>query len=671
MKQATRISAQAVFLLLLACSSGSVELDEHASSEALVDTSSEVYIDEVMAEAADAPDLEPGDELPRPEGETDEVTDVVEAEADVEETADTSTPCLDADVLLSVDLCDPSFASCESIDELPSAWLRGQASLRATVTCAPSPPYRLFLRVVGDGPDSEPVETVCDDTPECELSVETFELDVLENATVSAKLIWGEGWNTSRVWTKVLPVYDCPLDPERLFCVRYGEWEERSIPITQSEETRTIAMDEHEGSSYFLLSNETSSGDEGSEHVDVYFARYRLAEDDWTIDILDSEVEPLVADLVAGVSWPLVVTGDGFEVATVGNLGYPAVIVGYDGATLTATEILDAEAVRNCRLPYDERSVARTTEFAIVDGVRHLLMSWTSEYAYITDAGGSWSCAPFATTYAADSLGECGDWWEESANDVLLSSFASNSDGILHVSAVAGGGYLLYGTLEEGGSWHVESIPPFGMEPEVCLTSGARTSTLISSVGTIEVFTEQNNTPGVSLPLDRYPGQDEDPAIAHWFTVLRRTKLRNGRVKIDEDLTFLAAELAEAGMLVSPGVWPTPGGRLFWGSHGVALDSCGRMHGALRLAATNVSGGDNYDYPYPVGIFSNVSGEWQIEAVPELELFSLQTSPELSVAPDGSLHLFGTSGASLTPELGVERNRLHHYVRPCLEVLAD
>jgi hypothetical protein len=147
-----------------------------------------------------------------------------------EESSEIVATCTEEDLTLSVALCDLGFLNCEAIDELESAFLRGATAIQATLSCDPPGFHRLVLHMSGDVEDGEPLSAQCDNALSCELTASIGTFAFIDNITLSAKAIWGDGLNQSTIWERELPAYACPLDPEQAFCLRFGEWEEREIP---------------------------------------------------------------------------------------------------------------------------------------------------------------------------------------------------------------------------------------------------------------------------------------------------------------------------------------------------------------------------------------------------------------------------------------------------------
>jgi hypothetical protein len=72
---------------------------------------------------------------------------------------------------------------------------------------------------------------------------------------------------------------------------------------------------------------------------------------------------------------------------------------------------------------------------------------------------------------------------------------------------------------------------------------------------------------------------------------------------------------------------------------------------------------------YPIASFTNLHGVWRVEASPTLGYLRWDSDPELFRTPDGALHVFAYLNTTWSgTDLG---DQLHHFVRPCLEVLAD
>jgi hypothetical protein len=602
-----------------------------------------------------------------------------------------SPNCPNDKTTLAIALCDPSFTTCEALETLAPAYFRNETGIRASLSCDPSLAIEMELRVESDRAEVEALSVRCDDTGFCELVVEPSSIDHLENLVVHAQASWGLEDAEQLSATYVLPVYACSLDPDQAFCLRYGEWEDRGVPFdlpllmpppTMTNMNDHVAIGD-DGRIGYLRSYTVYV--EGEERQAMVYAV--LEDDEWSerhfvggkpnMEVFD---EMLLYEAMRSLQ----ITEEGFELFIAGGKfgqGSEPILVSAVNDALSIAPVMDLQTLAECGIPYlfpvsrsSRRASHASVEFTTVSGVRHILFTGTGAFdggdniIHLSDTGGEWACEGLVYEGFDQLLPLCDgphDYSElVSGGDTGL-ALAEAVDGSLHIAAGGRGGYVLYAhdLLPLDGDLVLAPVPPIdGEETDHCMKDRSRVTMMVSSDGGVHVFIEQENSLATPPLTDPIPGDSYSET-----RVLRYLRFRNGAVEIDEDLTPLVARLEKSEPL--QGVFSGEGTPA-WGHHATTLDACGRLHGIFGLQKffpNNPSGMETQTYP--VGGFTNLHGAWKVEAAPNLGELMWDSVPKLFRTPDGTLHLFAYLNTTWSgTDLG---DRLHHFARPCVEVLAN
>ena len=661
---------------------------------------------EELADLIDISSVESLSPEPRPLEITEDISEIADQENELEpddsldESADLdptdeelTEPCDAGTLTLSVSLCDASFATCEAIADLDPAYLRGEVGLRATIACDPPGPQRLRLSLKGDKDDALPLSAACDDTLGCDLAVDAAQLETLENATLSAGLAWGEDLAASESWTRVLPVFACPVDPEHAFCLRYGEWQDQGMPFSADMltpipmhygENDHIAMGE-DGRVVYLRDYTTYV--DGQERRALAYAE--LQGDEWTQrHFIEGKSTVFDEMLLYEAKRSLLVTDEGFELYIAGERNDEAssapVLAFGSGDELSITPVLDGQTLFECAMPMlipppPDRSYFASIDFAKVGGVRHLLYSGTAtdgglNLVHLRESLEGWTCEGLAYEAFDELVSSC---IGVNNNPAVTGGgygglgIAEAADGSLTLAAGGRGGHVLYAhdAAPLDGELALNAIAPLeGEDGPHCSREQSRLTLMPSWDGSVHVFIEQEDPlapNNVALPpSNAYPDH----------TVLRRLRLRDGAVERDENLTSLVARYEQGEPFDNiEGLTP------YWGTHSATMDACGRIHGTFMLIKTGYedipyvpsaeTSPVETDQYYPVAWFTNLNGAWSVEPVPVFGKQKWAKQPKLFTRPDGSQHLFAYLDTTWSgTDLGF---RMHHFARPCVEVLVD